>query len=539
MSYQSAVWTPLNVIKKKVYPLFGGGYIDNCSNYDLLPNWSPYLRNARFDWIDLVIRPWHILHASLTAGSTPKGIGSYLRSVPANDVLVVRHNQSAGHKLVTITAAGSITSIDTWVLITSDNRMNFINSGDNVYCMNGVDKIGKLAWTTYSNPVSGTIGSAITPAFGVVFNSSLFVSGWWTNPNIVYKSVWNNFEDYDSTGSDKFNFEEPITGLATTNQALFYFTKNSVAVTATSDIVTTSGAVSYSNRALKVVEGAFNNECIVAVGNNVYYLNSAIQIDQIATGQNINGFEVKSLSQRPMAWCSKLLDSLDRDQTGSYGEYVAWPSLIKRHLKTNWASYPDIVLVYDTVKDKFLVDNNKYFFGWVDFHQYHYSISAVEPKVFKDEYGTDDDDSAIPFEFWSKEFYVTDATLKKVIWELRTLMDINELAVITQEVWLDWVLKDTKVIDKNSLPQLAVWGIWVNAVGTDPVGEDWINEDNSVIDDDYQELVILRTKGNLNYRFKKMQFRRYTSTKAAKLRLKTITAKTEQLDFLTTPLTPN
>ena len=139
----------------------------------------------------------------------------------------------------------------------------------------------------------------------------------------VFKSVGDIYDDFSNIGSDTFPFGEPVTGLATTNQALFYFTKNTVAVTATSDLNNNNGMVGYSNRGLAVVEGAFNHDCIVSVGNNVYYLNSAIQINQIATGQNINGFECTSLSQRPMAGCSKLLDSLDRDQTGSYGEYVA------------------------------------------------------------------------------------------------------------------------------------------------------------------------------------------------------------------------
>ena len=622
MSYETAQRQNLGQIKKKMYPIFSGGYVDNCSNFDLFATMSPYLRNCRFDWSDIVIRPWHILLTALTTGYVPKWIWAYLRDDPSGDRLVVRHNQSANHKLVTITAAWAVTSIDTSTSIASDNKMRFINKGDKIFCMNGSDQLGKLYGTTYSTVSTGfakvtrnssglsdihaywgntthtflitidavgttdtfkrtidgwwwATGVAITggyqtlsnglsikfdnitwhtlndnwtvatsatanPAFWVVFNSSMFVAWVPWNTDTVFKSVGNIYDDFSNIGSDTFTFPEPVTWLAVTNQALFYFTKNTVAVTATSDIANTNGIVSYNNRWLAVVEWADNHDCIVSVGNNVYYLNSALQINQIATWQNINGFECTSLSQRPMAGCSKLLDSIDRDQTGSYGEYVAWPSLVKRHLKSTWSIYPDIVLIYDTVKDKFLVDNNKYFNGWVDFHQQHYSISAVEPKVFKDEYGTDDDDSPIPFEYWTKEYPITDATLKKIIWEMRTLLDINELCSLTQEIWLDWILKDTKVIDKNSLLKLKVWGIGIDAIGTYAVWEDGI--DNSinkpVIDDDYQELVVMRTKGNLNIRFKKMQIRWYTTTLAAKCRMKTVSIKMEQLDPLTCLLTP-
>jgi hypothetical protein len=65
----------------------------------------------------------------------------------------------------------------------------------------------------------------------------------------VYKSlggIYDNqgkfqvpaYDDFTSTGSDQFTFEENITGLCANAQALFYFTKNTVSVTGHSDIET-------------------------------------------------------------------------------------------------------------------------------------------------------------------------------------------------------------------------------------------------------------------------------------------------------------
>jgi len=76
------------------------------------------------------------LLSTLTAGSYPKGIGSYLRTVDANSRLIVRHNTDATHKLYTITDAGVATSIDTGANIASDLKMRFQNVADVVYCMN-------------------------------------------------------------------------------------------------------------------------------------------------------------------------------------------------------------------------------------------------------------------------------------------------------------------------------------------------------------------------------------------------------------------
>lgn len=61
----------------------------------------------------------------------------------------------------------------------------------------------------------------------------------------------------------------------------------------------------------------------------------------------------------------------------------------------------------------------------------------LEPKVYQDEINQDDEDSAIEFEYWTKEFYLSDPTYKKILWESRTLLDINELAVLTQSIWID------------------------------------------------------------------------------------------------------
>ena len=74
----------------------------------------------------------------------------------------------------------------------------------------------------------------------------------------------------------------------------------------------------------------------------------------------------------------------------------------------------------------------------------------IEPKVYQDEIYQDDEDTGIQFVYWTKEFYLSDPTYKKILWESRTLIDINELASLTQEIWIDGVLADTKVIDTDN-----------------------------------------------------------------------------------------
>jgi hypothetical protein len=524
MSYQKA---------KNISPeaVFSWGYCDNTQSLFLKDQYSPYLINARLDWQSTIIRPWHSLFATLTAWSYPKGIWSYLRADPANDVLVVRHNKDADEKLVTIAEDGTVTNINTAALIASDNRMFFQNVWDVIYCMNGVDFFGKLSGTTYSNP--STWVASFAPAFSVVFGGSHWASGWSANSNKVYKSVADNYEDFNGTGSDTFTFSEQIVGLSANLQSLFYFTKNTISVTGVGDITDTAWTLTYATRSLNVKEWAVNNSSIVEVWDATYFLSSSNAIMKIARWQSINWFEVIDLSTRKYSWVNTLMDSLDKDQEDSFWVYLPDVWLIKWYLKSSWASFNDVCVVYDMTKDAFLIDNNKPFYDSVFFKGYTYAVSMIEPKVYQDEVNQDDEDTWIEFEYWTKEFYLSEPTYKKILWEARTLLDINELVELTQEIWVDWWLVDTKVITSANYEAI-FWGIWIDAIGVHPV---WMSWDSISWDSDYQEITILRTKWNLNVKWKKIQFRFYNSSLAGKVRLKNVTMLVEVLPWISNSLT--
>jgi hypothetical protein len=65
------------------------------------------------------------------------------------------------------------------------------------------------------------------------------------------------------------------------------------------------------------------------------------------------------------------------------------------------------------------------------------------------------------------------------------------------------------------------------------VGEDW----DSWLDDDYREICVLRTKGNLNVKGKKIQLRFTNDTLAGKARLKNVSIRAEVLPWLANNLT--
>jgi hypothetical protein len=61
-----------------------------------------------------------------------------------------------------------------------------------------------------------------------------------------------------------------------------------------------------------------NNASIVTAGTSIYYLSSSNAINKIVQGGNVYGFEVVDMSERKYAGITKIMSTLDRDQTDSF-----------------------------------------------------------------------------------------------------------------------------------------------------------------------------------------------------------------------------
>jgi hypothetical protein len=150
----------------------------------------------------------------------------------------------------------------------------------------------------------------------------------------------------------------------------------------------------------------------------------------------VNGFEVIELSEREYKGISKIMATLDEEQDNSFAYFSEKDNLIKWHFKTKGSEINDICIVYDITKDTFLVDNQKVMQAGVDHLGQGYIASELEPKIYKDDFGYDDEGQAIPWEYWTKAFDESMPTRKKEYWEARTDIAINELGEVTQEVYI-------------------------------------------------------------------------------------------------------
>lgn len=526
MSYDTSNYFELAKGLKKW--VFAWGYVDNVDDFDMSACYSPYARNFRLDGQSVKIRPWYqMLANNLVDGDYPRGIGSYLRADPTNDKIIIRHNIDWTHKLYTLdTLTATIASVSTGTDITSDNRMRFYNVADVLYCMNGADHMGKLSGTTYTHPWKP---AGFAPAFATIFDGKMVASWQTSTPNKVFFSVADDYENFNGSWSDSWTFAEQVTWLASTGQALFYFTPNTISVTDRWDIVNSWWTVSYNSTQLQATEWAKYHDCIVPVWMELYFLSSSNIISKIARQSNNGWFEVIKMSNRKYAGIENIMSTLATDQSEARAMYYPKDELIKRHLVSKWSNFPDICIIYDVDKDAFLVDTGKYFWWWIYYHNEYITTSAVTNIVFKDEYSQDDAWTPIPFEYRTKKFYLTGWEFKNLLRESRSLIEMNELANPTQSIWIDWQQKDISTLSSSNIPYIS-WWIGTEEVGVYDIWTDW--ED----DQEMYEVVRQRTKGNLNRPWRRVQRRRTNTSLAGKLKLKHVIPRLENKPPMSVPL---
>lgn len=525
--FSQAKYIPLS---DKQGPVFSGGIIDNSPPNTIPYKNTPYARNFRLSGYGTAIRPWFTQFGNTIWGTgiAPTWMGAYLRADPTTDRIVVAYQYSGSSGLTTINpTTGAEVQINTSTNLVSTNVTNFACTNDSLYVMNWSDPYGKLNGTTYTNPSTGI--SNFSPAFGVWFNNSLWCSGDPKAPSTLYKSASNNPESFTGTGNDIFNSLYPITGLGCNAQTLYVFSDQTIDMFNVNSIKTFGAAVVYTSVPLESSEGASNHASVVSAGNYIYFLTRSNKIKRVAQGSG-QIYDVQELSHRMYKGINKTMATLDPDQSKSFGYVVPDKQIIKWHVKTIGATYNDLCIVYHYEYDEFMVDTQKIFSAGVWYKSKAFTSSALEQKVYRDEYGTDDDWAPIQFEYRLRVLDYWDPTMNKELWQQRTFLELNTSTVMTQYIYAQGGLIDTATIDKNDIP-IVEGGIGTQQIGTFAIGEEWNPWDI------LYDASIVREKWDLQVRAKNFEVVYKCASLGANFLLKQTEQKIQMLDQLTTSTT--
>jgi len=364
-------------------------------------------------------------------------------------------------------------------------------------------------------------------SFGTWFDNSLFIAGDPARPNRLYKSAANSPDSYTGSGSDIFDSPYPISWLAWAGQTLYVFSRNTIDMINNNSIKQVGDILAYTSIPLEANEGASNHESIAVYWKDCYYLSASNKIKKLTPNSQLF-YDVAEVSHRTGKGIDRTMERLDKDQSQSFAYVIPEKGLIKWHVKSKGSSFNDICIVYSVIYDEFMLDTKKTFLAWINYNTKNYTISQIEPKLYRDEEWYTDDDTPIQFIYETKALDLWEPTILKEMWQARTFLWINSLAVVSQDIFKDWQLVDTKTIDKDDLPYDIDWigtqEIWTFAI--------WEEADLTKVSD-LINISVVRDKWNLQQRWQVFNVRWSCSTLWARVNLQQFTPRMELLSQLT------
>lgn len=509
-------------------PVFGGGLVEDMEDWRIKDGSTPYMRNGRLIGMRTERREWYTalrtwwdpwtktdVNGTVTANGDHYGAGSHIQHLHYSvgtlwntDRLLALYQDPTSPVWLTRMSVidddlynETITKVPlgTYTYSTLPTRFNSVEVNDEVFFFNkqkapfkyNTDtKVATESCITVQSPDN----SNMRPWFGTIFDGRMWVAWDYDNPNELYRSsqsdVMNfwypaptttpSYGNYDNGGTLKFN--ERITGLSTTAQALFVFTPKTVSVTYQNSEQVVGSAVSYPFAYLEAKEGCTNNATIVPVNNQLYYLSGDNKI-MVIERQRYWVYVAQGLSNRLGKALDKTMGTLDKNQDSAFGFYSPLSDEIRWHVKTQWSSVNDLVVIYNVQKDEFYFDDGKPFYHAAAGSGKVYTAWQLKPIIWEDENGWRDWQltleswlgNPINFKRLSKRFTFWDPTLNKEFWQARTFARMQSDTILTQKLYIDGELVSTKNILSNDFS---------STVSNIPYSNDYLYDCVIVVDKD-------------------------------------------------------
>lgn len=469
-------------------------------------------RNIRGKAEGFTVRNGYITFADLLTGSTAgiRAFGAYIRNDATLDVLTAVYNNKL-YKINPLTGS-AWTEIAT-ALITSGTNVNMSNYRDWLFIFNGVDKPIRVENTTVTQPFvapASLVAATFLPSFGEIYGSSLFCSGVPTAPNTVYISKASTSANpeyvYDFSGAltsfgdaNELLFQSRVTGIRTLSTAAVIFTVDSTfyvpglkefGTTVTFDVQPVGGA-----------SGAVSHKTTCVVENDVFYLTPQKEIKSVRRSQgNQQSFTTTSLSTKIQDFLNTYMDD---DMSTAFTVYDPINKHFKLYFKQTGGVMNTLCLVADLNKvDQYGVpawylDDSKPFGAGIFYKGQLYTGSTVLGRVYKDEYGLADDDSAsIIATRTGKEMDFGNAASLKNFRRVRVAGTITQATTVTANVYVDNTLVVSRVINTDDLavnPPLG--GIGTATIGTFPIAMESEPNLSTVNQYNFVQVLSLRKRG--------------------------------------------
>jgi hypothetical protein len=238
-----------------------------------------------------------------------------------------------------------------------------------------------------------------------------------------------------------------------------------------------------------------NPRLVVKTDDLVFFWTRDNQMKSLNYMQWVTERVVGDVSHRPNLSIKDFTETLDEDQSNSFGYYDRGEKTIHWHLKQKWEPVPNVVLVYDVNTDSFFIDTNKYFscVAWHD--NKYYAGSSFSTIIYQDNHWTTDDDIPIEWERRSALLSVGSPDYRKEFRQVNVYWEKDDDSDINVTVLVDWATAFNGTIKAT--------GGALNWLATNLVADNMVAFETQKSELSPFEYVI--TKGNMRARWKNIQ----------------------------------
>lgn len=306
--------------------------------------------------------------------------------------------------------------------------------------------------------------------FWEIYKQQVYLAWWGAKSNVLYGSrSWSyehpeHIKDFDWDGSQALYFPTKIMWLAAIREQLFVFTENTIEILEQSAaewwiIADYSIPIAWSNQPV-------NPKMVVKADDIVFFRTKENQMKSLNYMQWVTETVVWDVSHRQNLSIKNFIDTLDEDQSESFGYYNRNEKTVHRHLKQKWEPMPNVVLVYDVSTDSFFIDTNKYFRCETEHNNKYYAGSSFGTIIYHDDYGTTDDWTPIERQRKTALISVWSPDYRKEFRQVNVYGEKNDDVDIMVTVLVDWQTAFNWTIQASGggISWLASTAIWESQV---------------------------------------------------------------------------
>ena len=300
--------------------------------------------------------------------------------------------------------------------------------------------------------------------FGEVYKHCVYLVWGQDKSNILYRSrAWNretpaNILNFDDYGSDDLYFKSKIMWLAAIREQLFVFTEDTIEILGEGEsggiLTITSVPIAWSNQPV-------NPRMVVKADDIVFFWTKENQMKSLNYMQGVTETVVGDISHRQNLSIKDFIDTLDEDQSTSFGYYNRNEKTVHRHLKQKWEPMPNIVLVYDVNTDSFFIDTNKYFRCVAEHNNKYYAGSSFGTIIYEDNNWPTDDGVVIEWQRKTALLSVGSPDYRKEFRQVNIYGEKDDDVDIMVTVLVDWQTAFNWTIAASGW-----WISWLASIGT-------------------------------------------------------------------------